>query len=313
MKYPSVVVRTVDVEAEPAAAFEMFTREMGVWYRSTPYSWNDADRAVGIRLEPGVGGRLVEVHDRSSGEEYEFGKILVWEPGVRLVFSFRSVFLPPDPLTEVEVRFEAVGAGTRVTLEHRGLDRLPADVEDRSQGRGWILFLDGFRKHVSARRGERPPSARKVPSQGAAMAVKPIPDGFHTVTPYLVVPGAPRLIEFLKRVFDAEEVERTTRPDGTIGCAAVRIGDSMLMMGEAQGAHGSKPATLYVYVKDTDAAYRKAIQAGATSVCEPMDMFYGDRSGGVKDPCGNEWFIATHREDLTREEIERRGAAHWKK
>ncbi len=312
MKYPSTVVRTVEVEAEPATAFEMFTKEMGTWYRSTPYSWNFPDRAVGVRLEPGVGGRLVEVHDRASGEGYEFGRILVWEPGVRLVFAYRSVFLPPDPLTEVEVRFEAAGRGTLVTLEHRGFDRLPADLEDPSQGRGWILFLAWFRKHVSARR-DGFPSAGKVPFQGAAMTVKPIPDGFHTVTPYLVVAGAPKLIEFLKRAFGAEEVERTKRPDGTIGCAAVRVGDSMVMMGEAQAGQGPKPATLYLYVKDVDATYKKAIQAGGTSTCEPTDMFWGDRNAGVKDAFGNEWWIATHKEDVAPAEIERRGAAHGKK
>jgi activator of Hsp90 ATPase-like protein len=143
------VVRTIEVAVDPATAFEVFTEEIGEWYRSGPYSWNDPERAVGIRFEPGVGGRLVEVHDEATGEGFEMGRILVWEPGARLVFAYSNVYFPPDPQTEVEVRFEAKGgSGTLVTLEHRGLDRLPPEFVRRFEDRAWIAFMSWFREYL---------------------------------------------------------------------------------------------------------------------------------------------------------------------
>jgi len=139
--------------------------------------------------------------------------------------------------------------------------------------------------------------------------VKPIPDGYHTLTPYLTVPGVSKLIDFLKQAFDAEEIERFGRPDGTVHHAEIRIGDSVVMMGEAGGEWTSKPGQLYLYVKDVDTTYRRAIQAGATSMGEPTDKFYGDRSGGVQDPSGNIWWIATHVEDVSKGELQKRATA----
>jgi PhnB protein len=139
--------------------------------------------------------------------------------------------------------------------------------------------------------------------------VQPIPEGYHSVTPYLVVSGAPRVIEFLERTFHASEISRHTRPDGSIMHAEVRVGDSIIMIGEATGEWPAMPSGLYVYVEDVDAAYRRALQAGATSIAEPKDQFYGDRSGGVKDPSGNTWWIGTHVEDVSPEELERRQQA----
>ena len=145
------------------------------------------------------------------------------------------------------------------------------------------------------------------------MAVKPIPDGFHTVTPYLLIEGVAKLIEFLKSAFDAEETEKLSMPDGTIGHAQVRIGDSIVMMGEARGDWKPMPGSIYRYVPDTDATYRQALEAGATSIMEPADQFYGDRNAGVKDPIGNVWWIATHKEDVSPEELERRAAETYGK
>jgi PhnB protein len=145
------------------------------------------------------------------------------------------------------------------------------------------------------------------------MAVKPIPDGYHSVTPYLIVQGARALIEFLNKVFDAKATECFTLPDGSIKHAEVRIGDSMVMMADASAMHPAMPCTLYVYVSDCDAAYRRALEAGATSLMAPADQFYGDRSGGVKDASGNYWWIATHAEDVPPDEMKRRAAAAQKK
>jgi PhnB protein len=122
-----------------------------------------------------------------------------------------------------------------------------------------------------------------------------MPEGFHSVTPYLVMPGVARLIEFLKEAFGAEETIRAAREDGSIAHAGVRIGDSIVEMGEAAGGGRSMVAELHLYVKDADQTYRQAIGAGAQSLYEPQDMDYGDREGGISDPSGNQWYIGTHK------------------
>jgi PhnB protein len=144
------------------------------------------------------------------------------------------------------------------------------------------------------------------------MAVKAIPEGYHSVTPYLTVHGVPTLIDFMKQAFEAQEIERMTRPDGTIGHAEVKIGDSIVMMGEAGGQWQPMPGSIYLYVNDVDATYKRALRAGAVSTMEPIDQFYGDRSAGVKDPSGNQWWIATHKEDLSREELMKRAQVAMK-
>jgi PhnB protein len=144
------------------------------------------------------------------------------------------------------------------------------------------------------------------------MAVKPIPDGYHTVTPYLTVRGVRRLLEFVKHAFDAEVKFQMPTPDGGVAHAEFRVGDSMVMCGEARDEWPPMPATLYLYVKDVDAVFQKAVAAGAEVVRPLADQFYGDRSGGVKDPCGNQWWVATHVEDVSMEEMGKRAAAAGK-
>ena len=138
------------------------------------------------------------------------------------------------------------------------------------------------------------------------MTVKPIPDGYHAVTPYLVIKGVPALLDFMEQAFDAVEIERSEHPEGGILHAQAKIGDSIVMMGEPRGDFKAMPAALYLYVTDTDTTYKRALQAGATSVMEPADQFYGDRNAGVKDPVGYMWWIATHIEDVSPEEIAKR-------
>ena len=141
------------------------------------------------------------------------------------------------------------------------------------------------------------------------MAVKAIPEGYHAVTPYMVVEGAARLLDFLKRAFDAREVHVSKHPDGKIWHADIRIGDSAVMMTDASGQFPPQPCAIYLYVSDTDAAYKRALAAGAISLMEPANQFYGDRSCGVKDPVGNTWWIATHVEDVSPQEMQRRQEA----
>jgi uncharacterized glyoxalase superfamily protein PhnB len=143
---------------------------------------------------------------------------------------------------------------------------------------------------------------------------KPIPDGFHTVTPYLIAEGAEKVIKFMQQALGAKhDHEPTLRPDGKVMHATLRIGDSMVMISDASEHAKAMPAMLYLYVPNVDAAYQLAIKAGATSVMEPADQFYGDRSGGVKDPAGNSWFLGTHIEDVAPAELKKRAAEAFKK
>lgn len=144
------------------------------------------------------------------------------------------------------------------------------------------------------------------------MKTNPIPEGCHSITPYLTVSEAGRLVHFLKQAFDGIERARILRPDGTVLHAQVRIGDSLLMISEPQGQWKPRPSMLYLYVADVDATYKRAIRAGAQSVIEPIDMFYGDRAACVKDVAENDWWIATHIKDLSAAEIQERAAAFFK-
>jgi uncharacterized glyoxalase superfamily protein PhnB len=137
----------------------------------------------------------------------------------------------------------------------------------------------------------------------------PIPNGLHTVTPYLVVPDAAKVMDFIRRAFGATERFKMQGPNGAVMHAEMQVGDSVVMLGQSPDASRSTRAMLHLYVPDVDAVYKQAIAAGGISVREPADQFYGDRSGLVKDPGGNEWSIATHKEDVSPEEIERRMAA----
>ena len=145
------------------------------------------------------------------------------------------------------------------------------------------------------------------------MAAKPIPEGYHSITPYLVVRGAANTIEFAKKAFGAELVgEPTKRPDGTLMHAEFTIGNSRVMISEATEQNPPMPSVLYLYVPNVDAVYQRALTAGGKSVMEPMDMFYGDRSGGVTDAGGNKWFIGTRKEEVSPQELKKRAEAFFK-
>lgn len=145
-----------------------------------------------------------------------------------------------------------------------------------------------------------------------ATKVNPIPEGYYTVTPVLTVQGAVKLIDFLKQAFDAKETYRLDGPNDTVMHAELKIGNSMVMVGEATDQWKPMQATVALYVEDADGWYRRALRAGAISVREPSNQFYGDRSAGVKDFAGNHWWIHTHIEDVPTEEIKKR-AELWMK
>ena len=145
------------------------------------------------------------------------------------------------------------------------------------------------------------------------MAVKPVPDGYATVTPYLTVDDPAPVIDFLKKTFGAQETFAMRDEKGNVGHAEVKVGTSMLMLGRAHDQWKTRPGNFYVYVEDCDATYQKAIDAGATSISEPENQFYGDRHGGVTDSQGNNWWIATHVEDVSDADMRKRAEEHQKK
>jgi PhnB protein len=148
------------------------------------------------------------------------------------------------------------------------------------------------------------------------MSVSPVPAGYHTLTPYLIVDGAARALAWYTEAFGAREVMRLSAPGGKVGHAEIEIGDSRVMLADespamnakAPGAFGGSPVSLHLYVPEVDATIAQAVASGATIKNQPEDKFYGDRLGTVVDPFGHTWHISTHIEDVTVEEIKRRMA-----
>ena len=150
------------------------------------------------------------------------------------------------------------------------------------------------------------------------MAVKAIPDGYHSVTPYLIISGATEAIEYYKKAFGATELMRIDAPGGKVGHAEIKIGDSPIMLADefpemgykSPRALGGSPISIMIYVVDVDTVFKQAIAAGGKEQRPVKDQFYGDRSGTLEDPFGHVWHVATHKEDVSAEEMERRASAH---
>jgi PhnB protein len=144
--------------------------------------------------------------------------------------------------------------------------------------------------------------------------VKPIPDGHHTVAPYLAIKNAVSALEFYKKAFGATETYKLIVPDGRLGHAEIRLGDSLIMLsdefpefgGKAPEALGGSPVSIHLYVEDVDAFVKRAVAAGARERKPVADQFYGDRSGQLEDPYGHLWWVATHKEDVAPEEMQKR-------
>jgi uncharacterized glyoxalase superfamily protein PhnB len=147
------------------------------------------------------------------------------------------------------------------------------------------------------------------------MAVKAIPDGYHSITPYLVCKGAAKAIEFYTRAFGAKEFVRMPGPEGRIMHAEIKIGDSIVMLADENPERGAvappagtlaRSASIMFYTDDVDATFKRALDLGASSIQTPTDMFWGDRMGNLMDPFGHQWAIATHKEDVTPDEMQKR-------
>jgi len=153
-----------------------------------------------------------------------------------------------------------------------------------------------------------------------AMATKPIPDGYRTATPYLIIKGAAEAIEFYKRAFGATELLRMADPQGRVGHAEIKIGDSVIMLADEHPAMGYRgprslggsSVSILLYLEDVDAVFERALKAGAKAQRPVVDQFYGDRSGTLEDPFGHVWTVATHVEDVAPEEMQRRAEAAMK-
>src|SRR5437762_2622698 len=135
------------------------------------------------------------------------------------------------------------------------------------------------------------------------------PENYQSVIPYIHAKNAAELISFMKEVFNAEEIALYPRPDGTVGHAAFRIGDSVVELADSGEEWPAMPCAMEVYVPDTDAAYARALNAGASSLAAPTNQFYRDRTASVRDSCGNNWYIATQIEAITKAEVDKRIAA----
>jgi PhnB protein len=152
------------------------------------------------------------------------------------------------------------------------------------------------------------------------MATKPVPDGYRTATPYLIIKGASDAIEFYKRAFGATELLRMSDPQGRVGHAEIKIGDSVIMLADEHPAMGYRgprslggsSVSILLYLEDVDAVFERAVKAGAKAQRPVADQFYGDRSGTLEDPFGHVWTVATHVEDVSPEEMQRRAEAAMK-
>jgi len=140
------------------------------------------------------------------------------------------------------------------------------------------------------------------------MPVKPIPEKYHSVTPYILVPDVSKLIEFIEKAFGGIVIEKITAPEGLIMHAEIKVGNSIIMMGHASGKSKITKSIFYIYTEDTDTVYMRAIASGASSLMEPADQYYGDRNAAVYDMFGNQWWIAAHFEDVSNEELIKRAA-----
>jgi len=186
-----------------------------------------------------------------------------------------------------------------VTPELAPLAQIAADLRELPRA----SFRERLKAQLKTAMHQSPHKSTAVDSTGedstmtpasSTVTVNPLRAGFHTVTPYLLPAGADRLIRFVKDAFDAEEILRVPRPDGTVLHSQLRIGDSMIEMADPQSPFPAMPAAIHLYVPNADEVYERALKAGGTSLHPMTDQPYGDREGSVLDPLGNHWYIATH-------------------
>jgi uncharacterized glyoxalase superfamily protein PhnB len=259
-----------DVAVDPARAFAAFTEEVGAWYRVDRFTVVDHHRTVTLRFEPYVGGRFVDVHDAETGEGLVIGTIQVWDPPHRLQFV-------DGRDCEVEVTFAPVPTGTRVSIEQRGLGRLPDDVADHVRRHGWHTVTTWFTDHLE---------------QGDSMTTTTITYG--GLVPYLFYDDAAEMLEWYSRVFGWEEKGRWEQ-DGKVHNAEMRVGTTELWLdGENKKPDDGRghPQWVGVWVDDLDAMYER-VRAAGVEVDPPEQKPYGVQMLTVTDPAGYQWGFMT--------------------
>jgi uncharacterized glyoxalase superfamily protein PhnB len=267
---PTSVRASVEVPTDPATAFRLFTEEMDLWWQRGPINFYDGGRAVARRIEPGVGGRQLEVYDEAAGDVLVISHVSVWEPPRR--FMTRSAL---DD-TETEVRFEPSDGGTRVTVEQRlvpGGDPARAHLPS-----GWDGILDWYRRGVD-RHGRGLPAPGDLPRLSVLLRYDDVA----------------KAAAFLVDAFGFEPRGSLPGPDRWGGYGELAVGDSMVMLMADEGGADSdrRDHELYVYVDDVDAHLARARGHGAVIVQEPVT--HGDRSYKATDPEGHRWTFAQAR------------------
>ena len=283
-----VVRATVEVALPVAEAFRVFTDEVGAWYVVDRHTVVDHRRTVDIRFEPHVGGRFLDVYDPATGEGREMGRVTAWDPPHRLVFV-------DDRATETEVSFAAVpgdGAGARpaataltvVTIEQRGLDRLPDHVAEHVRRYGWPVLAGWFADAVSGRREEHTMTSTDTSTDTTTPAVT-----LRGVSPYLYYADAGAGLDWLSRVFGFVEEARYVDADGVVRESEIRAGDTTIQLcGHEPGQGHGEGLLLIVHVDDVDAQHARVVAAGVDAPA-PEQKPYGVRTFSVTDPWGYTW------------------------
>jgi uncharacterized glyoxalase superfamily protein PhnB len=294
----TAITRTVTVRLDPTAAFEVFTSDFHAWYPRGPYSFNYPERTVSVEIEPGVGGRWRELWD--DGEGYEVGRVLAWEPGRRLLVSFRNRYLPDDPLTEIEVRFEPVPEGTLVTLEHRGWEQLPPEALRQWAGRAWKGLVAAYGRFTETGAGTM--------TETTTTDTEAIVDA-QRVVPMVTYEDGPAAMDWLAEAFGFVERTRWLDDEGRLAHGEMLAGGGVFMLAglvpgyESPRHHREQCAAAarwsqvpwvvdgaMVRVDDVDAHYERARRAGARILSAPEDQPYG-RSYRVEDLEGHRWMF----------------------
>ena len=291
------VSATVDVALSQAEAFRVFTAEIGDWYVVDRYTVVDHERTVDIRIEPRAGGRIMDVYDATTGEGREMGRITLWEPPHRLVFTDARA-------TETEVRFapRADGGRTAVTIEQRGLDRLPPGEAEHVRRYGWRLLLRWYATAVATHADEHASEDDVHREDRAMTTTDDHTDGHaeeHTddrtvtlrgVTPYLYYADAGAALDWLARVFGFRETARYVDDEGVVHESEMQVGGTTIQLsgGHDPAVGHGEGLLLIVHVDDVDAQHAHVVAAGVEAPA-PEQKPYGPRTFTVTDPWGYHW------------------------
>jgi uncharacterized glyoxalase superfamily protein PhnB/uncharacterized protein YndB with AHSA1/START domain len=276
------VSASVEVALPPGEAFRVFTAEVGSWYVVDRHTVPDPGRTVDIRFEPRVGGRFMDVHDTASGEGREIGRITAWEPGRRLGFT-------DGRGTDTEVRFEPTGGGTAVTIEQRGLDRLPPDEAEHVRRFGWHLLLGWFATEAGRRTARSDDHGRTGSEELAMSHTTDDTATIRNVTPYLFYDDAGAALDWLARVFGFRETARYVDADGVVRESEMQVGGTTIQLcGHSPSEGHGQGLLLIVHVDDVDAMHARVSAAGIEAPA-PEQQSYGPRTFDVTDPWGYRW------------------------